>query len=94
MDGGVLWANLAGWPANVNAPLVPGGPSLYQVFLSGGNPLDSSTWLKQQLVKTGQGMFLNWNTQAGATYRFRPPPISSSGPTSERPGSRRHHRLD
>ena len=49
------------------------GPNMtiYQVFLSGGSPLDPSTWLTQQLVKTGQGMFLTWNTQPGATYQVQ-----------------------
>jgi len=60
--------NIGSWPQNVNAPLVAGGPSLYQVFLSGGDPMDPSTWLQQQLVKTPEGMFLTWNTQPGATY--------------------------
>jgi hypothetical protein len=59
------------WPSNVNAPLIPGGPSLYQVFVSGGNPTNSTTWLRQQLVKTPEGMFLNWNTQPGATYQVQ-----------------------
>ena len=63
--------SFANWPSNVNAPLVQGGPSLYQLFLSGGNPLDSSTWLHQQLLKTPQGMFLTWNTQPGATYQVQ-----------------------
>jgi hypothetical protein len=61
----------ANWPANVNAPLVPGGPTLMQVFLSGGNPLDSSTWLKTALTQTGEGMFLGWNTQPGFTYQVQ-----------------------
>jgi hypothetical protein len=59
------------WPSNVNAPLIPGGLSLYQVFQSGGNPLDPSTWLQQQITQTAQGMFLNWNTQPGATYQVQ-----------------------
>jgi hypothetical protein len=63
--------NIGSWPANVNAPLAPGGPSLYQVFLSGGDPNDPSTWLQQQLVKTSQGVFLDWNTQPGATYQVQ-----------------------
>lgn len=63
--------NFANWPANANAPLSAGGPSLYQVFLSGGNPLNPVTWLKQTLTKTAQGMFLNWNTQAGAIYQVQ-----------------------
>ena len=63
--------DISSWPANVNAPLAPGGPSLYQVFLSGGNPLDSSTWLKTSLTQTPQGMFLSWNTQPGQTYQVQ-----------------------
>ena len=63
-------ADISTWP-NVNTPLTPGGPTLYQVFLSGGNPLNSATWLEQQLVKTSQGMFLTWNTQQGATYQVQ-----------------------
>jgi hypothetical protein len=78
--------NFATWPANVNAPLVPGGPTLYQVFLSGGDPLAPATWLKVVLTKTppgpqpnqaqqsGQtsvGLYLNWNTQPGLTYQVQ-----------------------
>lgn len=63
--------NFAAWPANVNAPLVAGGPTLYQVFLSGGDPFDSSTWLQTSLTKTSQGMFLSWNTQPGLTYQVQ-----------------------
>jgi hypothetical protein len=63
--------NFSDWPADVNAALVPGGPSLMKVFMSGGNPLDSGTWLRTALVKTQQGMFLNWNTQAGFTYQVQ-----------------------
>jgi hypothetical protein len=63
--------NFAEWPTNVNAPLAPGGLSLLQVFLSGGNPLDPSTWLRTTLQKTPQGMFLAWNTQPGLTYQVQ-----------------------
>jgi hypothetical protein len=63
--------NFGSWPTNVNAPLDSGGPTLYQVFLSGGNPLDSSTWLVTQLSNTPQGLFLNWNTQPGQTYQVQ-----------------------
>jgi hypothetical protein len=59
------------WPSNVNAPIVPGGPTVYQVFLSGGNPLDPSTWLVTQLSNTSQGLFLTWNTQPGQTYQVQ-----------------------
>jgi len=37
--------------------------------LSGGSPFDSTTWLQSQLSQTAQGIFLNWNTQPGATYQ-------------------------
>ena len=66
--------SVANWPINVNAPLAPGGLSLSQVFLSGGSPLDSSTWLQTSLANTAQGMFLNWNTQPGLTYQVQSSP--------------------
>ncbi len=44
---------------------------LQQVFLSGGNPTNSATWLTTTLVTTSQGMFLNWNTQPGLTYQVQ-----------------------
>jgi hypothetical protein len=60
------------WPTDVNAPLVPGGPTLYQVFLNGGNPQDSSTWLRTALVNTSNGLFLAWtNSQPGLTYQVQ-----------------------
>ena len=63
------------WPSAATK-LAP-GMTLYQVFLSGGNPLDPTTWLQQWPTKSAQGMFLNWNTQPGATYRVSIPPRSS-----------------
>ena len=63
--------NFALWPSNPNAPLTPRGLTLTQVFLSGGNPTNSATWLHQTLTRTAQGMFLNWNTQPGATYQVQ-----------------------
>ena len=63
--------NLATWSTAVNAPLTKGGLSLSQVFISGGNPLDPTTWLRQSVTRTSQGLFLNWNTQAGATYQVQ-----------------------
>jgi hypothetical protein len=59
------------WPANVNAPLGSGGLSVYQVFLSGGNPLDPSTWLRTALSNTPEGLFLSWNPQPGFTYQVQ-----------------------
>jgi hypothetical protein len=63
--------NAGSWPSNVNTRLTPGGLSLYDVFLSGGNPLVPSTWLAQSITRTPQGVFLNWNTQAGMTYQVQ-----------------------
>lgn len=58
------------WPL-ANAPLISGGPTTLQIFQSGGDPFDSTTWLQQSLVKTSQGMFLIWNTQPGLTYQVQ-----------------------
>lgn len=63
-------SNMGTWPS-AGAPVVAGGPSLYQIFLSGGDPKNPSTWLRQQLVNTGQGWFLIWNTQPGLTYQVQ-----------------------
>lgn len=63
-------SNIGQWPSP-DAPLVAGGPTLLKVFVSGGNPLDSSTWLTTQMVNTPQGMFLKWNTQPGFTYQVQ-----------------------
>jgi len=66
--GGAYHTNF--WPA-ANSPAASGGPTLLQVFMSGGNPFDPSTWLQTVLVKTSQGMFLDWNTQPGHTYQVQ-----------------------
>jgi hypothetical protein len=58
------------WPFP-NVPLASGGPTLLQVFLSGGNPLDPGTWLQTTLTRTSQGLFLSWNTQPGFTYQVQ-----------------------
>jgi hypothetical protein len=59
------------WPSDVNVPIVPGGPTVYQVFLNGGNPLDPSTWLRTALVNTPEGLFLTWNPQPGLIYQVQ-----------------------
>ena len=42
MDGAILrLRHIASGRPTVNAPLVPGGPTLLQIFLSGGDPQDS-----------------------------------------------------
>ena len=58
------------WPS-ANTPVVPGGPTFLQVFLTGGNPTDPATWLQTSLTRTPNGMFLNWNTQPGYTYQVQ-----------------------
>jgi len=62
--------NMALWPSPTG-PAVVGGPTLLQIFNSGGNPTNSATWLQTALRKTQQGMFLNWNTQPGMTYQVQ-----------------------
>jgi hypothetical protein len=66
--------SIGNWPGSVTKPLVAGGPSLYQIFLSGGNPTNSATWLSEQVTTTAEGPFLSWNTQAGATYQVQSTP--------------------
>ena len=58
------------WPSP-NVSLSPGGPSLLQVFLSGGNPLNPGSWLLTTLTQTSEGLFLSWNTQPGFTYQVQ-----------------------
>jgi hypothetical protein len=58
------------WPS-ATARLAPSGPTPLQVFLSGGNPLDPTTWLKTGIANTPQGFFLTWNPQAGRTYQVQ-----------------------
>ncbi len=57
------------WPTT-NSVVGP-NMNLWQVFITGGNPLDPTTWLASQLVQTSQGLFLTWNTQPGATYQVQ-----------------------
>jgi hypothetical protein len=58
------------WP-KANTPVVSGGPTLLQIFLFGGNPANSSTWLETSLTMEPNGMFLSWNTQPGMTYQVQ-----------------------
>jgi len=61
-------SDVSTWPA-ATAKLGGNGPTLLSVFLSGANPLQSSTWLRARLVQTPQGPFLNWNPQPGMIYQ-------------------------
>jgi hypothetical protein len=58
------------WPP-ATTPLVPGGPTPQQVFLTGADPLDSATWLRTAISQTAQGYFLTWNPQPGLTYQVQ-----------------------
>jgi len=40
-------------------------------FLTGTDPMDANSVLRQQVIQTPQGMFLVWNTQAGLTYQIQ-----------------------
>jgi hypothetical protein len=63
-----------GWPSpNVPPAGAPASaPTLLQIFLTGGNPYDSSTWLQTVLTRTSQGqLYLSWNTQPGFTYQVQ-----------------------
>jgi len=57
------------WPSatRVMAPNL----TLFGVFMSGGNPLDPTTWLASSVANTSQGIFLSWNTQPGLTYQVQ-----------------------
>jgi len=62
--------NVGAWPLATSKP--SGSKlTLLQIYLSGGIPSDPTTWLTQSLVRTSQGLFLSWNTQAGATYQVQ-----------------------
>ena len=67
-NNGVYHTNF--WPA-ASSLAASGGPTFLQVFLTGGDPFDSSTWLQTTLTQTAQGIFLNWNTQPGLTYQVQ-----------------------
>jgi hypothetical protein len=66
--GGAYHTNF--WQS-AGTPAISGGPTLAQIFLTGGSPFDSTTWLKTTLVATPQGVLLSWNTQPGLTYQVQ-----------------------
>jgi hypothetical protein len=69
--GGTYHTN--GWSSpNLPPPDSPSGsPTLLQLFLSGGIPYEPGTWLQATLTKTGQQIYLSWNTQPGMTYQVQ-----------------------
>jgi hypothetical protein len=62
--------DISQWPG-ANASLNGTSMTPLKVFLSGGSPLNPNTWLKQQLTKTAQGLYLSWTTTPGATYQVQ-----------------------
>ena len=66
--GGTYHTNF--WPA-ANSPVATGGPSLLQVFMTGGNPFDPTTWLHTSLTMSPNGLLLSWNTTPGMTYQVQ-----------------------
>ncbi len=62
--------NMFGWP-NPNLPVVPGGPTLLQVYLTGGDPLDATTWLRTELTPSSNGYFVHWNPRPGLVYQVQ-----------------------
>jgi hypothetical protein len=58
------------WPAP-NSDLDGDGATLLQEFLTGTDPTSGASVLRQRLVQTAQGPFLNWNTQPGLVYQVQ-----------------------
>ncbi|HLH55990.1 MAG TPA: hypothetical protein VKY92_20475 [Verrucomicrobiae bacterium] len=62
------------WPP-ASGVLAPGGPTLYQVFLTGGSPTDPNSWLRTSIEVAhvqGQPVYLlQWNTHPGLTYQVQ-----------------------
>ncbi len=58
----------AGWPT-VQADSDGDGVSNWDEFRAGTNPTDANSVLRVRLQSSEQGLFLNWNTQAGLMYQ-------------------------
>ncbi|HTV43637.1 MAG TPA: hypothetical protein VMF08_23940 [Candidatus Sulfotelmatobacter sp.] len=56
------------WPS-VDSPVVRGGPTVWQIFNTGGNPTNSATWLRSTLKMSSNGFYLIWNSVPGRTYQ-------------------------
>jgi hypothetical protein len=61
--------NRNNWPPLGAFTQVSAGVTVADVFNWGANPLDPSTWLKQTITSTKEGVFLNWNTVPGGIYQ-------------------------
>ncbi len=56
-------SDVSQWPSA--GSMLAANLTLRQAFVSGGNPLDSATWLQETLQHTAQGMFLELEHAAG-----------------------------
>jgi hypothetical protein len=66
----IYGSNLKQWPAATD--IIGGsGQTLSEIFLSGGNPLDSATWLRTTLTRIPNGFSLHWKTQPGGVYQVQ-----------------------
>jgi hypothetical protein len=63
-------ANTNLWPS-ANADSDGDGANNAKEFSSGTNPTNAASVLNVNLVRTQQGMFLNWDTQPGLTYQVQ-----------------------
>jgi len=62
--------NPLGWPTGVADSDSDGATNL-QEFLAGTNPVDPASSLKLGMIRNGQGLWLNWNTEPGFVYQVQ-----------------------
>lgn len=62
--------NPLGWPTP-SADSDGDGASNLQEFLAGTNPTSRTSALRLDLTRTGQGIWLNWNTEPGSVYQVQ-----------------------
>ncbi|NBV23695.1 MAG: hypothetical protein EBS05_17465 [Proteobacteria bacterium] len=63
-------SNPLGWPG-ANADSDGDGATNLQEFLAGTDPTRPDSSLRLALVRTGQGLWLNWNTMPGLVYQVQ-----------------------
>jgi acylphosphatase len=63
-------ADVSSWPP-AGRLLALDGPTVLQVYLSGGTPSNPQSWLKVKLEPTAQGLFLSWNPRPGLIYQVQ-----------------------
>lgn len=62
--------NPLGWPAG-GADSDGDGATNLQEFLAGTNPTNRASALRLDMVRNGQGLWLNWNTEPGFVYQVQ-----------------------